>query len=120
MPWAPVAYGTGDSVGSKFEFDRDQHSLKPRQTGNYFIYTELKLTCTYQCKAGLLRVMVGDKLTCEVELPEKADTIPVSKKCWTVSLVEGEGLVTKMIAPKELQNWRLEMNSSGLGMFLVD
>ncbi|XP_036950224.1 uncharacterized protein LOC119017562 [Acanthopagrus latus] len=120
MPWARVDYGAGDSVGSNFVFDSDQHSLKPRKAGSYFIYIDLNLTCTFRCKAGLLRVMVGDKLTCEVELPEKADEIPVSKKCWTVSLVQDQGLVTKMTVPEGLQNWRLEMNSSGLGMFHVD
>ncbi|XP_073331651.1 uncharacterized protein [Pagrus major] len=120
MRWAPVEYGPGNSVGSSFVFDEDQHSLKPQQTGIYFIYIDLNLTCTFRCQAGVLRVKVGDKLTCEVELPEKADTIPVSKKCWTVSLINEQGLVTKMIAPKELQYWKVEMNSSGLGMFLVD
>ncbi|KAK5866252.1 hypothetical protein PBY51_020458 [Eleginops maclovinus] len=121
MQLAPVDYAAGKSVGSKFEFDKDTHWLKAKQVGTYFIYINLNLTCNYQCNAGLLSVSLGDKLTCEVELPVHADTTPVSRKCWTVSWLDGQKLLTQMTVPKgDLQNWRLELQSSGIGMFLVD
>lgn len=121
MELSQIEYGAGLSVGSNFQFEEGTHSLKAKQVGYYFIYINLNLTCTYQCSAGLLSVRLGDKLTCEVELPALADTTPVSRKCWTVSRLDGQKLFTQMTVPKEgLQNWRLELNTSGLGMFLVD
>lgn len=121
MPWTQVSYSAGKSVGSNFVFNEEQHSLTPVKAGTYFIYIELNLTCTYTCNKGLLSVRVGDKLTCEVELPDMADTTPVSKKCWMVSQLDGQRLLTQMTVPKEgLENWRLELSGSRLGMFLVD
>ncbi|XP_059191924.1 uncharacterized protein LOC131973841 [Centropristis striata] len=114
-----IPYGTGTSVGSNFEFDSQQHSLTPKEAGTYFIYIELSLTCTHNCSSGHLSVHVGDKLTCEVELPDRVDSTPVSRKCWTVSQLQKEKLLTQMTVPKELENWKLELGSSGLGMFLV-
>lgn len=114
-------YGEGTSVGSNFIFNAHQNSLMPKRVGTYFIYIDLNLTCTYNCSAGLLRVQVGDKLTCEVELPAVADSTVVTRKCWTVSQIQGGELLTQMTVPKEgLENWRLETSGSGLGMFLVD
>lgn len=119
MQWAPVPYGAGNSVGSNFEFDEDQHSLKLLREGTYFMYIDLNLTCTYNCAPGLLSVRVDNKLTCEVELP--ADSTHVSKKCWTVSQIDEQKLLTQMTVPKKgLQNWKLELSGSGLGIFLVD
>ncbi|XP_034752483.1 uncharacterized protein LOC117959437 [Etheostoma cragini] len=120
MHWAAVNYGTGRSVGSNFLFNEKQHWLKAEKDGTYFIYIELNLSCTYDCNAGILRVKVGDKLTCEVELPAVADSTPVSKKCWTVSQLNGQKLLTEMIVPTGLQNWKLELSGSKFGMFLVD
>ncbi|XP_044046890.1 uncharacterized protein LOC122873789 [Siniperca chuatsi] len=121
MHWAPVHYANGMSVGSNFLFDSEQNSLKPKRVGTYFIYINLNLTCTYNCSAGLLSVSVDDKLTCEVELPDVVDSTPVSRKCWTVSWINGERLLTQMTVPEAgLQNWKLELSSSRFGMFLVD
>lgn len=123
MHWASVAYGEGTSVGSNYLFDENQHSLTPKRKGTYFMYIELSLTCTFDCTGGLLNVRVandqGDKLTCEVELP--AHSRRVSRKCWTVSQLDGDQkLVTQMTVPKEgLQNWKLELHASGFGMFHV-
>lgn len=119
MKWAPVAYGEGDSIGNKFIFKHDQNSLNPRQMGTYFMYIEVNLTCTFNCTAGVLKLHVGDKLTCNVNLP--AHTRSVSEKCFTVTPLDTKELVTQMVVPKhELENWKLEMTGSGLGMFLVD
>ncbi|XP_076585113.1 uncharacterized protein LOC143319783 [Chaetodon auriga] len=121
MQWAPVAYGAGTSVGNNFLFDAQQNSLKPKKVGNYFMFIDLNLTCTFNCTAGHLSVHIGDKLTCEVELPAVADKTPVSRKCWTVSRIDGQKLLTQMTVPKEgLQYWKLELSSSRFGMFLVD
>ncbi|XP_070780641.1 uncharacterized protein [Enoplosus armatus] len=121
MHWSPVHYAAGESVGSNFLFDSEQSLLKPKLGGTYFIYIDLNLTCTYNCSPGLLSVRVGDKLTCEVELQEVADSTPVSRKCWTVSWIDGQSLLTQMTVPKAgLQNWKLELSSSRFGMFLVD
>ncbi|KAM3623218.1 uncharacterized protein V6R79_008588 [Siganus canaliculatus] len=119
MKLAEKEYGTGSTVGSNFEFDKMKNSLKPRKEGTYFIYLNLNLTCGFQCKPGVLHVAVGDKLTCKVDLPE---TAPVSKRCWTVTQLQpGEELLTQITVPQEgLENWRLELNSSGVGMYLVD
>ena len=101
-------------------FDKHQHSLKPEQEGVYFMFIDLNFTCTYQCKPGLLSVSVDNKLTCRVDLPEIADSTPVSKKCWTVTHIDQEKLLTQMTVPENgLQNWKLELDSSGFGMFLV-
>ena len=113
-----VVYGTGESVGSNYEFNREHYSLKPLQEGNYFIYVELNLTCTNICAQGLLSVHVEDKLTCEVDLRENATQ--ASKKCWTVSHLGQQKLFTQMTVSKGLENWKLELTGSGLGMFLVD
>ncbi|XP_042341577.1 uncharacterized protein LOC121942441 [Plectropomus leopardus] len=123
MEWAPVHYGAGNSVGSNFVFDQEQHSLMPVREGTYFIYVELNLTCTSTCNAGVLSIRVADdmadKLTCEVDLP--AHTRHVSRKCWTVSQLDGQKLIAQLSVPNEgLQNWKLEMSGSGLGMFHVD
>ncbi|KAL6110356.1 uncharacterized protein ACO6RY_19453 [Pungitius sinensis] len=123
MQWAPVNYSDQTSVGSIFLFDEKNHSLKATHAGTYFIYINLNLTCTHQCTAGLLSLRVGDKLTCEVQLPQPVDTFtPVTRKCWTVSQLSNESvLVTQMTVPKEgLKNWKLELSGSGFGMFQVD
>lgn len=121
MKWAPVNFADVSSVGSNFVFNAEQHSLKAERAGTYFMYVSLNLTCTHVCDEGLLIVHVGDMLTCEVPLPKVADSTPVSRKCWTVSQLEGQTLVAKMTVPKEgLRNWKLELRGSGFGMFLVD
>lgn len=121
MVWAKVFQGEGSSVGRNFLFDSDQQSMMPSRAGTYFIFINLNLTCTHRCSAGLLTVHVGNKITCNVHLPELADTTPVSKKCWTVSRIGSEKLVSVMTVPKEgLNDWKLELTGSGFGMFLVD
>ncbi|XP_061625482.1 uncharacterized protein LOC133476302 [Phyllopteryx taeniolatus] len=120
VQWDPVHYSAGESVGSNFQFDSKQHLLRPRRAGTYFIYLNLNLTCTYRCSAGLLSVRVGDKLSCQVHL--LAESEQESKRCWTVGWLDtNTRLLTHMSVPKEgLQNWKLELNGSNLGMFLVD
>lgn len=121
MTWDVVEYGNGTSRGNLFDFNAEQHSLRPKNAGVYFIYLTLNLTCTHRghCSAGRLSVQLGDKLTCEVDLP--AGSAQVSRKCWTVSQVKSQKLLAQMTVPKRgLSNWRLETKGSGLGLFLVD
>uniref|UniRef100_A0A8P4KN16 Uncharacterized protein n=1 Tax=Dicentrarchus labrax TaxID=13489 RepID=A0A8P4KN16_DICLA len=103
---------------NNFIFDPEQSSLKPKRVGTYFIYIDFNLTCTHICPAGLLTVSVGDKLTCEVQLPAVANSTPVSKKCWTVSQIsDSVRLVTQMTVPNNgLGAWKLELSGSGFGM----
>lgn len=122
MSWAAVKYGLGQSVGTNFVFDSNKQSLQVKRTGTYFMYFDLKLTCTSTCNTGLLRVRLDkDLLTCEVELSAE-DPTPKSRKCWTVSQIhENTPLLAQMEIPKEgLKNWKLELNSSKFGVFLVD
>lgn len=118
MQWANISHGAGTSLGSNFVFDSVQHSLKPVQDGTYFMYVELNLTCTSICNAGVLTVKVGDELTCKVELP--AGILPVSRKCWTVTRLRNQRLLTQMTVQKGLEDWKLELGGSGFGIFLID
>ncbi|KAM8842324.1 uncharacterized protein ACB058_013998 [Synchiropus picturatus] len=122
MSWAPVSYKTGKSVGDKFHFSEKQHSLTTSKEGSYFIYLDLNLTCTHHCSAGLLTVTLGDKLTCQVQLPTTKAATPVSQRCWTVARMEVDSaLLAHMTVPEDgLRNWKLELKGSNMGIFLVD
>lgn len=83
------------------------------------MYVELNIRCISICNAGVLTVKVGEDLTCKVELP--AGILPVSRKCWTVTRLHNQELATQMAVPQEgLENWTLELQSSGFGIFLID
>ncbi|XP_023128156.2 uncharacterized protein LOC111569932 [Amphiprion ocellaris] len=119
MSWAEFMQGPWKSVGSNIDFDEKQHSLKLKQEGTYLMFIDLKVTCTSKCNAGLLRVRVGDKLTCELELPANSTT--VSRKCWTVSRLSDEKLFAQMtVSEGELNYWKLESKGSGFGVFLMN
>ncbi|KAM4585334.1 uncharacterized protein PAE49_004619 [Odontesthes bonariensis] len=119
MTWTPTAYGEGTSLGSNFDWNSEQNSLKPHKEGIYFVYINVSLTCTSTCRAGLLRLTMGDKLTCEVELTSHKTS--ESKKCWTVKPLHGKRLNIQMTVLKEkLENWKLDLPNSGFGIFLVD
>ncbi|XP_039860764.1 uncharacterized protein LOC120717034 [Simochromis diagramma] len=118
MQWKSISYGKRTTVGSNFVFDPERHSLTPVQDGAYFMYVELNFTCTSICNAGVLTVKVGDELTCKVELPE--GILPVSRKCWTVAQLKNQGMLTQMTVQKGLEDWKLELQSSGFGIFLID
>lgn len=122
MQWRVVDYSAGNSLGSNFLFYPEQHSLQVKQNGMYFMYVNLNFTCSFTCPAGVLSVDLGDKLTCEVELPKVTNSKPVTKKCWTVSWMDKESRLSSLMTIPEggLENWKLELRGSGLGMFLVD
>lgn len=110
------------SVGSNFIFNSEEHSLQPLRSGTYFLYLYLNVSCPNICKAGLLTVQVGNKLSCQVELPEVADSTPVNKKCWAVSKIEKEDILFTQITSSEERpvSWQLSSNGLGFGIFLVD
>lgn len=112
--------GHSRSVGPSFRFGEDSSLLTPLIEGNYFMFVKVNLTCVHRCKAGRLRLDVSDKLSCEILLPVKTDR--VSKQCWTVQRLGRKGLQTTMtvFSEEQLENWKLEQDTSGLGMFLVD
>lgn len=119
MSWDEFSHGPWKSVGNNIDFDKKQHSLQLKQEGTYLMFIDLKVTCNSKCNAGLLRVHVSDKLTCELELP--ANSVSVSRKCWTVSWLSDEKLFAQMtVSEGELNYWKLEGNGSGFGMFLVN
>lgn len=126
ITWAEFKQGSWKSVGNNVDFDEKQHSLKPNQEGTYLMFIDLHVTCTAKCNAGLLRVHVGDKLTCELELPakpvnESRKSWTVSRKCWTVSWLNDDKLFAQMtVSEGEMNNWKLESSGSGFGMFLVN
>lgn len=122
MLFAERLHGESRSVGDYFRFNEDHSSLTPQREGNYFVYVNVNLTCVHKCSAGLLRLDVGGKMSCELRLPDKTDTAPVSKQCWTVQRLGTEGLQTDMTVFSEgqLGDWMLELETSGWGMFLVD
>lgn len=108
------------SVGPNFRFGEDTNLLTPLIEGNYFMFVKVNLTCVHRCAAGRLRLDVGDKLSCELLLPVGTDM--VSKQCWTVQRLGRKGLQTTMtvFSEQQLENWKLEADTSGVGMFLVD
>lgn len=123
VTFAERLYGESSSVGPNFRFKEDHSLLTPLIEGNYFMFIKVNLTCVHRCAAGRLRLDVGDKLSCELLLPVKEDDkVPVSKQCWTVQKLGRKGLQTTMtvFSEKQQDNWRLERDTSGLGMFLVD
>ncbi|KAM4594211.1 uncharacterized protein V3H82_027163 [Fundulus diaphanus] len=121
MPWTSISYDERTSLGSNFEYNSLKYSLKPKKKGIYFIYIQVTVSCTSHCKAGVLKLELLNKLTCNVELTADIEKTPVSKKCWTVGHLDSQDLTTQVTVPEEgLENWRLELNSSGLGMFLIE
>ncbi|CAL8330742.1 unnamed protein product [Lota lota] len=121
MKWTIIRHGEGTSVGSLFVFHERHHSIKTTQDGHYFIYIDLKLTCSFNCNAGQFTVSIGDRLTCTFELPQWAETTPVYRKCWQVTRMDkDERLITQMSAPKQLDKWTIDVAASGLGIYLVD
>ncbi|XP_005805107.1 uncharacterized protein LOC102223648 [Xiphophorus maculatus] len=121
MSWNVAQSTLGPSVGSNFQYDPSKRSLTPSKTGIYFMYIQVTVQCTHKCQAGTLKLEVADKLTCHVELTDDVEKMPVSKKCWTVTQLENQDLIAQMTVPKETQeNWSLDHNRSGLGLFLVE
>ena len=120
MRWSVQSRGAGTSVGSLFVFHAVHHTISATRDGHYFIFIELKLTCTANCDAGRFTVSVDDRLTCTFELPQSAVKTPEYRKCWQVTWMEKDTrLITKMTAEKQLDKWAIDVAASKQGIYLV-
>lgn len=126
MVWEPIQYGNGSTVGSSYSYDEKNAVLKVNKEGTYFLYTQLNLTCIHRCDEGTLSVTFFDDaknelLTCSLHL-QTDRSHRVAKKCWTVipRLTEGSQLMARMHGLVKPDGWKLELNYSGFGMFMVD
>ncbi|KAK2909520.1 hypothetical protein Q8A67_005357 [Cirrhinus molitorella] len=127
MAWETFAYGKGRSIGSLYSFDKKQNVLDVKESGSYFLYVQLNFSCTGRCPSGQFTVTFYNQhnikeLTCSVSLPEWSEETPQSQTCWrVVTFLENQNrLFAKSTINVTLDNWKLELNDSGFGMFLVD
>lgn len=133
MSWKPVNYGEIETVGSLYSFKQVQETLTVKEKGSYFLYVTLTFSCTHVCEPAQFDVIFPKDtslsswwLTCSVHLSqaEGRENATVSKTCWdVVTFPENESRVwakaTTYFKNKE-HNWKLELNQSGLGIFLID
>ncbi|KAF4118026.1 hypothetical protein G5714_000077 [Onychostoma macrolepis] len=127
MAWEPFAFGKGQTIGSLYSYEKKQNVLNINESGSYFLYVQLNFSCSGQCPSGQFTVIFSNKhnseeLTCTVLLPEWSKEMPHTQTCWRiVTFPENENrLMAKSQIKGTLDNWKLEMNDSGFGMFLVD
>lgn len=127
MAWESIPYGKGHTVGSLYTYDENQKVLNVKESGSYFLYVQLSLSCKADCQSGQFTVSFENQnnmkeLTCTVSLPDGNRKEPVSRTCWRVVTFpeNGNRLLAKSEFQNTLDNWALEMNDSGFGMFLVD
>ncbi|XP_059407701.1 uncharacterized protein LOC132142079 [Carassius carassius] len=129
MAWESIAYGRGQTIGSLYSYDKKQNVLNVNESGSYFLYVQLTFSCAGICPSGpsdQFTVSFNNRLnnvelTCTVSLHEWREDTPISKTCWRVVTFpeNGERIVAKSQF-KGSSDWKLEMNDSGFGMFLVD
>lgn len=125
MYWKPIKYRDTSTIGSRYRFDSNHHALTMLEDGTYFLYIELNVTCTSSCSKGSLSVTFEDgqgnkPLSCSLHLKTPETSV---KKCWTVipHLPSKSRLMARMHATvSALDGWKLELNHSGFGLFLVD
>ncbi|KAM9454987.1 uncharacterized protein Hap1MRO34_020761 [Clarias gariepinus] len=126
MFWTDIMYGSTSSIGSGYSYKSGEAFLTVRKDGPYFLYTQLNLTCIGVCTNGSVIITFYDEkselLSCELDLstpPYK----PIVKNCYTVipRLTNGTRITAKMQTELEsVDGWKLDLNHSGFGMFLVD
>ncbi|XP_067296739.1 uncharacterized protein [Pseudorasbora parva] len=128
MAWESIPSGTGHTVGSLFDYHDTQRALRVKNSGSYFLYVKLSLSCSGVCQPGEFTVSFktqennSPKLTCTVTMSKGNREEPFSQTCWSVVTFPEKDyrLMAKSTFPGKLDNWKLEMNESGFGMFLVD
>ncbi|XP_056313299.1 uncharacterized protein LOC130228823 [Danio aesculapii] len=139
MPWKPVNYGEIQTVGSLYSFNQVQQALTVKEQGSYFLYVTLTFSCTHVCEPAQFDVIFpkesshavkpGEQhawLTCSVQLSqdEGRENATVSKTCWNViTFTENENRLlakAKTDFKHKQHNWKLELNHSGFGIFLID
>ncbi|XP_051993165.1 uncharacterized protein LOC127651404 [Xyrauchen texanus] len=131
MDWESILYGKGQSIGSMYSYDKNQRVLNVNKAGSYFMYVQLTFSCTHICPSGQFTTSIYNRddkkqLTCTVSLPETPGmngSAPVSRTCWHVITLPDQQsrLIAKTEFSKQtLNHWKLELNDSGFGIFLVD
>lgn len=124
VKWEGIDFGDGSSIGTNFDFDKDQSKLTVKRGGSYFIYLNLSFTIIdlNHSTNGTVKVTLKSSkrklLTCEVKLTQGN----MQEKCWAVAqhLQEGSDITADMDVHGSLSGWKLVSNESGFGMFLVD
>lgn len=126
MFWTDIMYGSTSSIGSGYSYKSGEAFLTVLKDGPYFLYTQLNLTCIGVCSNGSVSITFYDEkselLSCELDL-STPPYIPMVKKCYTVipRLTNGTRITAKMQNKLEsVDGWKLDLNHSGFGMFLVD
>lgn len=126
MQWEPIPYGTHSTMGALYAYDPSHRALTVGRAGSYFMYVQLNISCLSTCKNESLTLSFTDQynseqLSCTVKLQSKHPE-PVMHKCWTVMphLEKNSRLLGKILSSTDLKQWKLEPNSSGFGIFLVD
>lgn len=124
MEWAPIKVTDRNTVGSRYSYDTNHHALKMLHEGTYFLYTQLNLSCIGPCATGSLTVTFEDSrqkelLSCSLHLTHPGPSV---RKCWAVipHVQKGHRLMAHMYTNVPPQGWKLDLNHSGFGMFLVD
>lgn len=125
MHWKPVRYGkTNSTIGSHYRFNANHQTLTMLKDGTYFLYIELNVTCPgVSCSNGSLSVTFEDNtqhepLSCTLHLKTNE---PSAKKCWTViPHIQSENRLMARMHARVSPGWKLELNRSGFGIFLVD
>ncbi|KAI2668966.1 hypothetical protein ROHU_028184 [Labeo rohita] len=127
MAWESFPYGKGQSIGSLYTYNKDQNALDIKESGSYFLYVQLSFSCTGKCQSGQFTVTFNNQhkmkeFTCSVSLPEQHKETPQSQTCWrVVTFPESNNrLLAKSEITGQLGDWKLTLNDSGFGMFLVD
>ncbi|XP_043072872.1 uncharacterized protein LOC122323213 [Puntigrus tetrazona] len=127
MAWETIPYSKGKTIGSLYTYEKSQNVLNIKESGSYFLYVQLNFSCTGICPSGQFSVNFynqrkNEELTCTVSLPEWKKETPHSRTCWRIVTFPDKNnrLMAKSKAEGDLDNWKLEVNDSGFGMFLVD
>lgn len=116
-----------ETVGSGYKFLKTQHSLWPQAEGSYLLYLDLVLRCRHlepqDCGAIDVAMLVKrGGHNCDKSLLEcRASASQRRAKCWDVVQMGSQcSLVVWMEVRGDAKSWELDMEHSGMGMFLVD
>ncbi|CAM4457667.1 hypothetical protein PO909_016441 [Leuciscus waleckii] len=127
MAWEGFAYGKTHTIGSLYSYDKSQKALDVTYSGSYFLYVQLSLSCRAVCSPGQFTVSFYNRqnskeLSCTVKLQEVNGTEPIRQTCWRVVTFpdHGDRLMAKSEIQGSLDDWSLEVNDSGFGIFRVD
>ncbi|XP_051558108.1 uncharacterized protein LOC127443485 [Myxocyprinus asiaticus] len=131
VEWESIPYGKGQSIGSMYSYEKKDRVLSVKEAGSYFLYVHLTFSCIYKCPSGQFTASFYDQhenkqLTCTVLLPNMPDTngsAPVNRTCWRVIMFlekESSLLAKTSFSEQNLDHWKLDLNDSGFGMFMVD